>query len=35
MKGKVVSVGQYSRLGVPYPVEKTKSILRKVDNETE
>lgn len=35
MKGKVVSVGQYSRLGVPYTVEKTKSILRKVDNETE
>lgn len=35
MKGKVVSVGQYSRLGVPYPVEKTKFILRKVDNETE
>ena len=35
MKGKVVSIGQYSRLGVPYPVEKTKSILRKVDNETE
>ena len=34
-KGKVVSVGQYFRLSVPYPVEKTKLILRKVDNETD
>lgn len=29
MEGKVVSVGQYARAGVPYPVEKTKFILRK------
>lgn len=32
MKGEVVSVGQYSRLGVPYPIEKTKSIIRKADD---
>lgn len=31
MNGKVVSVGQYSRLGVPYPVEKTKMIIRKIE----
>ena len=35
MKGKVVSVGQYSRLGVPYPVEKTKMIVRKIEEESE
>lgn len=35
MKGKIVSVGQYSRLGVPYPVEKTKMIIRKLEEETE
>lgn len=35
IKGTVVSVGQYLRVGVPYPVEKTKLILRKVDNETD
>lgn len=28
-KGKVVSVGQYARIGVPFPVEQTKMILRK------
>lgn len=28
-EGKVVSIGQYARSGVPYPVEKTKFILRK------
>lgn len=33
MKGKVVSVGQYSRLGVPYPVEKTKMIVRKIEED--
>lgn len=31
MEGKVVSVGQYARAGVPYPVEKTKFILKKRD----
>lgn len=30
MKGKVVSVGKYARAGVPYPVEKTKFILKKI-----
>ena len=30
-KGTVVSVGQYARMGVPYPVEKTKFILRKIE----
>lgn len=29
--GKVVSVGQYSRIAVPYPVENTKCIIRKVE----
>lgn len=29
-EGKVVSVGQYMRVGVPYPVEKTSFILRKI-----
>lgn len=29
MEGKVVSVGQYARAGVPYPIESTKFILRK------
>ena len=29
IEGKVVSVGQYTRLAVPYPVEKTKMIIRK------
>ena len=33
MKGKVVSIGQYSRLGVPYPVEKTKMIIRKLEED--
>ncbi|MCI6771200.1 MAG: hypothetical protein MR567_04450 [Oscillospiraceae bacterium] len=28
-EGRVVSVGQYTRLAVPYPVEKTKKIIRK------
>ena len=28
MEGEVVSVGQYSHLGVPFQVEKTKHILR-------
>lgn len=31
MEGTVVSVGKYARIGVPFPVEKTKAILRKVD----
>lgn len=31
-EGTVVSVGQYARLGVPYPVERTKSIIRKKDD---
>ena len=35
MKGKVVSIGQYSRLGVPYPVEKTKMIVRKIEEDSE
>lgn len=30
MEGKVVSVGKYARAGVPYPVEKTKYILKKI-----
>ena len=30
-EGTVVSVGQYTRLAVPYPVEKTKMIIRKKD----
>lgn len=30
MEGKVVSVGQYARAGVPYPVEKAKFILKKL-----
>lgn len=34
IQGKVVSVGQYSRLGVPYPVEKTKMIICKTEEET-
>ncbi|MDO4284692.1 MAG: hypothetical protein Q4C60_05075 [Eubacteriales bacterium] len=29
-EGVVVSVGQYARIAVPYPVERTKTILRKV-----
>lgn len=32
MNGEVVSVGQYSRLGVPYPVEKTKMIIKKIED---
>ncbi|MDD6022394.1 MAG: hypothetical protein ACI4GA_07940 [Acutalibacteraceae bacterium] len=32
MKGQVVSIGQYSRLGVPYPVEKAKMIIRKAED---
>ncbi|WMJ22901.1 hypothetical protein RBG61_13050 [Paludicola sp. MB14-C6] len=31
-EGKIVSVGQYTRIGVPYPVERTKFILRKVED---
>lgn len=31
MEGKVVSVGQYTRAGVPYPVEKNKFILNRGD----
>ena len=30
MEGKVVSVGKYTRAGVPYSVEKTKFILKKI-----
>lgn len=30
MEGKVVSVGKYARAGVPYPVEKTKFIWKKI-----
>lgn len=30
MEGKVVSIGKYARAGVPYPVEKTKFILKKI-----
>ena len=30
MEGKVVSVGKYARAGVPYPVENTKFILKKI-----
>ncbi|MCC8073117.1 MAG: hypothetical protein LIO62_03200 [Clostridiales bacterium] len=30
MQGTVVSVGHYARIGVPFPLEKTKFILRKV-----
>lgn len=32
MNGEVVSVGHYSRLGVPYPVEKTKMIIKKIED---
>ncbi len=35
MKGTVVSVGQFMRVAAPYPVEKTKFILRKINEETE
>lgn len=31
MEGKVVSIGQYSRIAVPFPVESTKYIVRKVE----
>lgn len=30
MEGKVVSGGKYEKAGVPYPVEKTKFILKKI-----
>lgn len=30
VEGKVVSVGKYARAGVPYSVEKTKFILKKI-----
>lgn len=30
MEGTIVSIGQYSRISVPFPVEKTKFILRKI-----
>ena len=33
MKGKVVSIGQYSRIAVPYPVEQTKFILRRIEED--
>ena len=29
LKGTVVSVGKYTRIAVPYPLEKTKKIIRK------
>lgn len=32
--GTVVSVGQYMRIAAPYPVDKTKFIIRKIDGET-
>lgn len=32
MNGKVVSVGKYSRLGVPYSVEKTKMIIKRIED---
>lgn len=32
--GKVVSVGQYLRVAAPYPVDKTKSIIAKITEET-
>jgi hypothetical protein len=35
MKGKVVSIGQYLRFNAPYPVEKTKKIIRKSEEEPE
>lgn len=35
MKGRVVSIGQYLRLSAPYPVEKTKMIIRKAEEESE
>ncbi|MGN1433754.1 MAG: hypothetical protein ACI4XI_08640 [Ruminococcus sp.] len=35
MKGRVVSIGQYLRLSVPYPVEKTKLVIRKAEEESE
>lgn len=34
-EGTVVSVGQYARLAVPYPPERTKFILRKVKKEND
>lgn len=34
MKGRVVSIGQYLRLSAPYPVEKTKLIIRKAEEES-
>ena len=34
-EGKVVSVGQYLQVGVPYPVERTKKIIRKISKEME
>ena len=33
MKGKVVSIGQYSRIAIPYPVEQTKFILRRIEED--
>ena len=35
IEGKVVSVGQYLPVGAPYPVEKTKKIIRKISKEME
>lgn len=35
IKGTVVSVGRYSRLGVPYPVEHTKMIIQKIEDSDE
>ena len=33
MTGTVVSVGQYTRVSVPFPVEKTKKIIRRLEGE--
>ncbi len=33
MTGTVVSVGQYTRVSVPFPVEKTKKIIRRIEGE--
>lgn len=30
MEGIIVSIGQYARIGVPFPVEKTKFIIRRI-----
>lgn len=33
--GTVVSIGQYMRIAAPYPVEKTKFIIRKMGEKSE